>query len=305
MRFCMYQDENDRHLGALQGSQVFDLKALSSIDGGEVLPNDMLGLIDQGSEALDRVRRLLNQARGGTPDSLRGRSLDSVQLLAPLDPPRENIVAIGRNYQAHAEESARARGQEVAPPTVFTKAQTTINDPYGDVVIDSEVTQQVDWEAELGVVIGRRGKNIAVETALEYVFGYTVVNDVSARDIQYARGGQFFLGKSLDGFCPTGPWIVTPDEVPDPQNLQIHLRVNGVTKQNANTRDMIHTVAELISQISRELTLLPGNLIATGTPEGVGHGRQPPEWLHPDDVMETEIAGIGTLRNRMVGPVSS
>lgn len=301
MRLCMYRDENGRQLGVLQGSQVFDLKALSSIIGGEVLPGDMLGLIDQGSEALHRVRLLLDQARGGTPDSVQGHSVEGIQLLAPLDPPRANVVAIGRNYQEHAEESARARGEQVAPPTVFTKAQTTINDPYGDVVIDPAVTKEVDWEAELGVVIGRRGKNISVETALEYVFGYTVVNDISARDIQYARGGQFFLGKSLDGFCPSGPWIITRDEVLDPQNLQIRLRINGVTKQNANTRDMIHSVAELIAEISRGMTLLPGNLIATGTPAGVGRGRQPPERLQPGDVMETEIAEIGILRNRIVG----
>lgn len=300
MRLCMYRDENGRQLGALQGNQVFGLKALSSIDGGEALPNDMLGLIDQGSEVLGRVRRLLEQAREGTPDSVRAHALEDIQLLAPLDPPRENVVAIGRNYQEHAEESARARGEQVAPPTVFTKAQTTINGPHGDVVIDPAVTKEVDWEAELGVVIGRRGKHIPVETALEYVFGYTVVNDISARDIQYARGGQFFLGKSLDGFCPSGPCIVTRDEVPDPQNLQIRLRINGVMKQNANTRDMIHSVAELIAEISRGMALLPGNLIATGTPAGVAHGRQPPEWLQPGDVMETEIAGIGSLRNRMV-----
>lgn len=301
MRLCMYRDENARKLGALQANQVIDLQALSSTDGGEILPNDMLGLIEQGDEGLRRVQLLLSEAARGMPDKVQARSVNDVQLVAPLNPPRGNVVAIGRNYQEHAEESARARGEQVAPPTVFTKAQTTINDPYGDVVIDPAVTQQVDWEAELGVVIGRRGKNIAVESALEHVFGYTVINDISARDIQYARGGQFYLGKSLDGFCPSGPWIITTDELPDPQNLQIRLRVNGVTKQDANTRDMIHSVAALIANISQGLTLLPGNLIATGTPAGVGHARQPPEALHHGDVVETEIVGIGILRNQIAG----
>lgn len=301
MRLCMYQDENGRHLGAVQGDRVVDLAALSARDGGAALPGTLLGLIDLGSDGLRRVRELLDHAHTGGPGTVQGQPLDSIQLLAPLDPPRENVMAIGRNYQEHAEESARARGEQVAPPTVFTKAQTTINGPYGDVVIDQAITKEVDWEAELGVVIGQRGKGIAVDRALDYVFGYTVINDVSARDIQYDRGGQFFLGKSLDGFCPSGPWIVTADEIPDPQNLQIRLRVNGVTKQDANTRDMIYSVAALIAEVSRGTTLLPGNLIATGTPAGVSHGRQPPEWLQPGDVMETEIEGIGVLRNRIVG----
>jgi 2-keto-4-pentenoate hydratase/2-oxohepta-3-ene-1,7-dioic acid hydratase in catechol pathway len=183
---------------------------------------------------------------------------------------------------------------------VFTKAQTSITGPYSDVAIDRRITTQVDWEAELGVVVGRRGSNIPREQALDYVFGYTVVNDISARDVQFGWGGQFFKGKSLDGFCPTGPWIVTRDEIADPQNLRISLRVNGQTKQDANTQDMIFAVDELIAQLSLGMTLLPGSLIATGTPEGVGMARVPPEFLQPGDVMETEIEGIGVLRNRFV-----
>jgi 2-keto-4-pentenoate hydratase/2-oxohepta-3-ene-1,7-dioic acid hydratase in catechol pathway len=224
-----------------------------------------------------------------------------VQILPPLDPPRGNVIAIGRNYMEHARESARARGKEVTRPTVFTKAQTSITGPYSDIPDRSTITRQVDWEVELGVVLGRRGINIPREGAIDYVFGYTVVNDVSARDIQFNWGGQYFKGKSLDGFCPIGPYIVTADEIPDPQNLRLCCRVNGTTKQDANTRDMIFPIDELIVQLSLGMTLRPGTLIATGTPEGVGFARDPQEFLHSGDLLESEVVGIGTMRNRIVG----
>jgi 2-keto-4-pentenoate hydratase/2-oxohepta-3-ene-1,7-dioic acid hydratase in catechol pathway len=291
----MFRDERGAQLGALHNDTVVDLAALSKADSGRPLPSSLLELIDLGEEGLERARSILSSAGNAS-----GRPLSEVRLLPPLDPPRENVLAIGRNYTEHAAEMARARAGEVSEPTVFTKAQTTVIGPYDDVVIDAAVTQEVDWEAELGVVVGRKGCNIAEVEALDYVFGYTVVNDVSARDIQYGWGGQFFKGKSLDTFCPTGPWIVTRDEIVDPQNLRVMCRVNGVTKQDACTSDMIFSVAQLIARLSRGMTLLPGNLIATGTPPGVGNARQPPEYLHPGDVMETEVEGIGALRNHIV-----
>jgi len=220
--------------------------------------------------------------------------------MAPLPQPRGNVIGIGRNYQAHAEESARASGKAVDPPTVFTKAVTTVAGPYDDVVIDGDVTAQVDWEVELGVVIGRAGKNIGRERALDHVFGFVALNDVSARDIQFGWGGQYFKGKSLDGFCPIGPWIVTPDEIGDAQSLRLLLRVNGVVKQDGNTRDMIYAVDTIIEWVSRGMTLPAGAIIATGTPEGVGFARTPPEFLKPGDLMEAEVEGIGTLRNHVV-----
>jgi 2-keto-4-pentenoate hydratase/2-oxohepta-3-ene-1,7-dioic acid hydratase in catechol pathway len=226
--------------------------------------------------------------------------VDRVEIRAPLDSPVGNVIAIGRNYPEHAAESARALGREVERPTVFTKAQTSIVGPRQDVVVDPKVTSQPDWEAELGVVIGRRAVNVPVESGLDYVFGYTVINDVSARDVQFGWGGQFFKGKSLDTFCPMGPWIVTKDEVPDPQSLRVTLRVNGVTKQDASTADMIFPVAEIVSQLSLGMTLLPGMIIATGTPSGVGFAREPKEFLQNGDLMETEVVGLGTLRNRIV-----
>ena len=255
---------------------------------------DMLSLIDAGDAGRNHARDAVASRSSKT------HRLEDVEVLAPLPAPRGNVIAIGRNYQAHAEESARAAGKAVDPPTVFTKAVTTVAGPYDDVVIDPGVSTQVDWEVELGVVMGRAGRNIARGSALQHVFGYIALNDVSARDIQFGWGGQYFKGKSLDGFCPTGPWIVTRDEIADPQSLRLLLRVNGVVKQDANTNDMTYPVEAIIEWVSRGMTIPAGAIIATGTPDGVGFARTPPEFLEPGDVMETEVERIGTLRNRIV-----
>jgi 2-keto-4-pentenoate hydratase/2-oxohepta-3-ene-1,7-dioic acid hydratase in catechol pathway len=256
-------------------------------------------LIEQGEPGLNHVRQLLNspKASEGAPFV---RRLKELTILPPLDPPRGNVLAIGRNYQAHAKESAKAWGEEVRPPTVFTKAQTSITGPYDDITINPSISEKIDWEVELGVVIGKAGANIKAESAMQHVFGYTVINDVSARDIQNGWGGQFFKGKSLDKSSPLGPWVVTADEIPDPQKLQVTLKVNGVVKQDGNTRDMIYPVRQLIVWLSVGMTLLPGNVIATGTPDGVGFARNPPEFLKHGDVMETAVERVGVLRNRMV-----
>jgi len=295
MRFLTFRDSQGSHLGVLHGDTAIDLHALSAAQG-VMLPNDMIGFIEMGEDGMRVTGRLLD-----LPDTQEyARPLSSVEVLSPLNPPRANVLAIGRNYMEHARESARVQSEEVMRPTVFSKAQTSVTGPYSDVPLNPSISSDLDWEAELGVVIGRRGINIPRDQALQYVFGYTVVNDISARDIQYGWGGQFFKGKSLDGSCPVGPWIVTADEVPDPQSLRVTLRLNGETKQDANTSDMIFPVAEIVAQLSVGMTLLPGNLIATGTPAGVGHARTPPEFLRSGDVMETEIEGIGVLRNRIV-----
>lgn len=221
-------------------------------------------------------------------------------LLAPLPEPRRNIICVGLNYLEHAREGARAAGRELklpAAPMFFTKATHTVNGPYANIPYDAAVSTQIDWEVELGVVIGKRGKNIAAANAFDYVFGYTVINDVSARDLQNGHGGQFFKGKSLDGACPMGPWIVTADEIHDPHNLPLRCRVNGVTKQDSNTNDLIFKIPTLIESLSRGMTLAPGDVLATGTPPGVGFARTPPEFLKPGDVVECEVAGIGVIRN--------
>jgi 2-keto-4-pentenoate hydratase/2-oxohepta-3-ene-1,7-dioic acid hydratase in catechol pathway len=297
----MYRDGTDRRLGVVQGShldQVVDLHALARATGSPMPPADLLGLIDAGDEELKRVTALLTSPKASGSSVV--RSLTELTLLPPLDPPRGNVLAIGRNYQKHAEEGARALHHEVDRPTIFTKAITAIIGPNADITIDPSVSEQVDWEAELGVVIGCRGANIRRDEALAHVFGYTVVNDVTARDIQNGWGGQWFKGKSLDSCCPTGPWVVTKDEIQDPQALRVRLRVNGQLKQDATTKDMIYPVKAIIEWLSVGMTLLPGALIATGTPEGVGFARNPPEFLRPGDVVETEVERIGVLRNRIV-----
>jgi len=292
VKLLMFELDGERRLGALHPrheDQVVDL---------EPLAHDMLALIDAGAEGLDEARRLAADA------GARVHPLSELRLLAPLDPPRGNIIGIGRNYQKHAEETADAKGGAVDPPTVFTKAITSITGPNDDITIDPSISDAIDWEVELGVVLGRRGANIKRHDALPHVFGYLALNDVSARDMQMGWGGQYFKGKSVDRSCPIGPWIVTPDEIPNPQALDLRLRVNGIVKQDGNTRDMIYPVDALIEWVSKGMTLLPGGIIATGTPDGVGFARTPPEFLRPGDLMETEVAGVGVLRNRMVAPVS-
>ncbi len=298
MKLLMFREGNERRLGVARSGapdEIVDVTEATAGSGSASLPIDVLGVIDGGEEALNRLGEL---ASSGSGEGV--RRLADLALLSPFNPPRGNVLAIGRNYQKHAEEGARALNTEVGPPTIFTKAITTITGPHSDIPINAAVSTNIDWEVELGVVIGRRGSNIKRANALDHVFGYTVLNDVTARDIQNGWGGQWFKGKSLDGSCPVGPWVLTKDEVPDVQALQLHLRVNGVLKQDGNTRDMIYPVDEIIEWLSVGMTLLPGMLIATGTPDGVGFARTPPEFLRPGDVMETEVEGIGQLRNTVV-----
>lgn len=285
MKLLMFKADGGRRLGVLRPGTEDEVVELSE-------PADLLELIDAGEAGLAHVRSALSSSRS------KAHRLGDLDLLAPLDPPRGNVIAIGRNYQKHAEETAE-KGT-VKPPTIFTKAITSITGPYDDITIDPSFSDEMDWEVELGVVIGRRGANISRRAAGEHVFGYFVLNDVSARDVQNGWGGQYFKGKSMDRSCPTGPWVVTKDEVPDPQALRLLLKVNGVIKQDGTTRDMIHPVDALIEWASKGMTLLPGAVIATGTPDGVGFARKPPEYLRPGDVMETEVEGVGKLRNRMV-----
>jgi 2-keto-4-pentenoate hydratase/2-oxohepta-3-ene-1,7-dioic acid hydratase in catechol pathway len=301
MKVLMFREGNERRLGVIRdgsSEDVIDVSQLAKGNGSSGAPSDVMALIESGSTGLQRLRELAASVKGSGAGV---RKLKDLTLLSPLDPPTGNMLAIGRNYEKHAAESARAWGENIKPPTVFTKAQTSITGPFDDIAIDPAISDKIDWEVELGVVIGKRGVNIKAADAMSHVFGYTVVNDISARDIQNGWGGQFFKGKSLDASSPVGPWIVTADEIPDVQNLRVSLRVNGVVKQDGNTRDMINSVQQLIVWLSVGMTLLPGALIATGTPDGVGFARTPPEFLKPGDLLETEVERIGVLRNRMVG----
>ncbi len=272
-------------IGAVDERGVIDLSAIAP---------DMLSLIAAGSVGLDRARAAI-----ATASSV--HTLESVTLLAPIPRPHRNIICLGINYAEHAKESAEARGREYKQhqhPVFFTKATHTVNRHDGIIPFDAEVSEQIDWEAELGVILSRSGKNISIEEAYDHVFGYTCINDISARDLQ-SNHSQFFKGKSLDGACPMGPWIVTSDEIPDPQHLQVMCRVNGVVKQHANTEVMIFRIPDIIAILSRGMTLDAGDIIATGTPSGVGFARKPPEFLKPGDVVEVEIEQIGVLRNRV------
>lgn len=219
--------------------------------------------------------------------------LRDVRLLAPIAPPQK-IVCVGLNYRDHIEESG---AEEPERPLLFGKFANALTGPLSAIRIPGGV-QQVDFEAELGVVVGREARDVTEADALSYVLGYTCVNDVSARALQFADG-QWLRGKSLDTFCPTGPWIVTTDEIADPQTLDIGCRVNGEPMQSSTTAEMLFSVRELISFVSRHMTLLPGDLIATGTPPGVGFARTPPVFLRDGDEVVVEIAGIGELRNHV------
>lgn len=286
MRLVTYQDESGIHLGALRDDTVVALD--------DVAP-DMLALIDSGEEGLARARAALERSETTRP-------LGAVRLLAPIPRPRQNVICLGMNYVAHAIESDRARGREPKLPeypVFFTKAVTSVCGPDDDIPLDLNATKQFDYEVEMAFVIGRGGKNIAREDALSHIFGYTIVNDISARDLQNQHQ-QFFKGKSLDRTCPIGPWIVTADEIPDPGALGLRLRLNGETRQESITGDLIFDIPSIIVWLSLGQTVEPGMIVSTGTPSGVGMGRTPPAYMQAGDVVEAEVDGIGVLRNRIV-----
>lgn len=286
MQLVTYRDNQGIHVGARRDQQVTALDSVAP---------DMLSLIDAGAAGMAQAEAALATAERWQP-------LADVTLLAPIPRPVQNVICVGLNYVAHSVESDRARGREHKLPSIpvfFTKAVTAVAAPWGDFVLDAQVTQQLDYEAELAFVIGRGGKNIARAAALEHVFGYMAANDISARDLQ-AGHQQFFKGKSLDGSCPLGPWIVTADEIPDPTRLTVRLRVNGQQRQESSVSALIFDIPTLIESLSRGMTLEPGTIVCTGTPAGVGLGMTPPQFLQAGDLIETEIDGIGSLHTRIV-----
>jgi 2-keto-4-pentenoate hydratase/2-oxohepta-3-ene-1,7-dioic acid hydratase in catechol pathway len=227
--------------------------------------------------------------------------LPHIQLDAPLPRPIRNIWCVGRNYRAHAKELSETvfKGNDMEGwPIVFTKVPECVVGPFDNVTLPVGVSDQIDYEAELAVVIGKRGKSISRSQALEHVFGYTAVNDVTARDVQ-VRHQQWDMGKSFDTFCPMGPWIVTKDKL-DHSQLRVRCYVNGEPRQDAPTSSMIFDIPALIETVSRGITLYPGDVIATGTPAGVGMGMRPPRYLHAGDVVRVEIDGLGYIENKFV-----
>ena len=291
--------EAPARLGVLVDDLAVDVAALSEALG-EDLPDTMLGLIDAGRPGLETLADCLEQVNGRFPSGT-AVALANVRLLAPIPRPRKNIFGIGLNYVEHVAESAKSLDTSKdlpKQPVIFSKPPTTVVGPGDPIEHNRKITQQLDWEVELAVIIGTTARRVSKADALSHVFGYSVMIDVSARDNR--RAGQWIVSKGMDGFAPFGPCIVTADDIPNPQDLDLWLTVNGVEKQRSNTAKMLFKVDELIADISRVITLEPGDIIATGTPEGVGAGRKPQEWLWPGDVVVATVEGIGSIRHPVV-----
>ena len=289
MRLVTFESQDGSvHIGALRA----DDREIVVLDS--VAPS-MLALIDGGAEALAQARAALAAAAQVV-------ARDAVRLLAPIPRPKQNVMCLGMNYVAHAIESDRARGREPKLPefpVFFSKALNSVCGEGDTVPLDDKVTKELDYEVELAYIFGKSAKNVAKGDAMDYVFGYTIINDISARDLQN-RHQQFFKGKSLDNSCPMGPCIVTADEITDPAGLAIKLRLNGEERQNSHTGDLIFDIPTSIEYLTLGTTIEAGQIVCTGTPAGVGMGRTPPEYMKPGDVVEAEIEGIGVLKNTIV-----
>ncbi len=302
MKFLTYKILGGLRLGALDPQKgVLDLVRASRTLNGRDLPETLRGLVAGGEQALAAARAAFEAARKGGPADLWTALSDEI-VATPLPGATKNIFCVGRNYKLHIEEMARAKNVAVSFPKFpeyFTKPPTAVVGHGDGVEPHLKYTQKLDYEVELAVVIGKRGRNIAEADALDFVFGYTVLNDVTARDAQINHG-QFFKGKSFDTFCPIGPYVVTKDEFGDWSGHRLWLSVNGKIRQDSNTSDLLFGVPKIISSLSEGITLEPGDVICTGTPAGVASGMEPPVWLQPGDVMEACVEGIGVLRNKVL-----
>lgn len=288
--------ENEQRAAFVHNNKAVDLE-----DFGELtnfpLPNTLLELIDMGIEVIDEINSLVADVSETELNEI-SYDLNEITIVAPIPKPRKNIIGIGLNYTEHVAESARTldtTGKLPTKPIIFSKPPTTVTGPNTNVLLNTKLTQQLDWEVELAVIIGKKGKYVAKANALDYVFGYTILNDISARDCR--REGQWIVSKGQDTFAPMGPFLITKDEIENPHNLNLSLKLNGVEKQNSNTQFMLFNINDLIEDLSIVFTLEPGDIIATGTPAGVGAGRNPQEWMKNGDVMECFVEGIGTLTN--------
>ena len=297
MKLLTYKTQDtEPRLGFIYNNQVIDMEDFGEISNFP-LPNDMLDLIDMGFEIIAEISELISE----TPENFFEEiayEMSEVTILAPIEKPRKNIIGIGLNYTEHVAESARGldtTGKLPTKPIIFSKPPTTVTATNTEIIKNTKLTSQLDWECELAVVIAKKGKYVTKENAMDYVFGYTVINDISARDCR--REGQWIVSKGQDTFAPMGPYLVTKDEIENPHNLNLSLKVNGVEKQNSNTKFLLFNINDLIEDLSIVFTLEPGDIIATGTPSGVGAGRNPQEWLYDGDVIEATVEGIGTIVN--------
>ncbi|MER6202194.1 fumarylacetoacetate hydrolase family protein [Streptomyces sp. NPDC001586] len=298
MRLVSYTlNDASPRLGAQLDDLVVDLATLAERAAVE-LPLDLLSFIQAGAAAQETARGLLAGGPAAWPADAVHR-LDDVSLRAPLRPGK--IIGVGLNYVEHVEESSRSLDtdkERPSRPVLFSKPATAVTGPGQPILHNADLTTQLDWECELAVVIGRAAFRVSEEEAYDHIFGFSIVNDISARDQR--RSGQWFFSKGQDSYAPFGPAVVTADEIPDPMDLDLSLRVNGVTKQKSNTRHMLFPIARLIADISSGVTLEPGDVIATGSPAGVGAGMVPPEFLQPGDTVEATVELIGTLTNPVV-----
>jgi 2-keto-4-pentenoate hydratase/2-oxohepta-3-ene-1,7-dioic acid hydratase in catechol pathway len=287
MRLVTFVADGERRVGALRDREVVDLNRADA-----TLPSDVVALLAGGAAMLERARRAVESA-GST--SAAARPLEAVKLLAPIPRPPK-IVCIGVNYADHAAEAGR---ELPAKPSVFLKAPSCVVGP-GDSIVRPPTTERLDYEIEFSSVIGKLAKNVPREQAMAYVAGYTIMNDVSARDIQRAADGGIIMGKNFDSSAPMGPYVALVDELPDPTNLRVRTWVNGELRQDSNTHQLIFDVPAIIAFLTQQMTLEPGDVIATGTPSGVGLGMKPQVWLQPGDTIRMEIDGLGVLENPVV-----
>jgi 2-keto-4-pentenoate hydratase/2-oxohepta-3-ene-1,7-dioic acid hydratase in catechol pathway len=297
MKLLTYKTQDtEPRLGFIHNNQVIDMQDFGEISNFP-LPNDMLELIDMGFEIIAEITEMIDE----TPENFFEEiayEMNEVTILAPIEKPRKNIIGIGLNYTEHVAESARTldtTGKLPTKPIIFSKPPTTVTATNTEIIKNTKLTSQLDWECELAVIISKKGKYVPKTEALDYVFGYTVINDISARDCR--REGQWIVSKGQDTFAPMGPVIITKDEIENPHNLNLSLKVNGVEKQNSNTKLMLFNINDLIEDLSTVFTLEAGDIIATGTPAGVGAGRDPQEWMYDGDVVEATVEGIGTIVN--------
>ncbi len=287
MKFVSFQYGERETYGVERDGEILELAGVHD------LPKDLLQGIEEGDGFFRKVETVLEENEG----DLRSFTHEEVKWLSPIPKVKRNIMCVGKNYRDHAIEMG---GEQDIPKEImiFTKATNTVIGHKETVLHHGEMTEELDYEGELAIIIGKKGKGITPQEAMDYVFGYSILNDITARDLQ-KKHGQFFIGKSLDTTCPIGPYLVTKDEVQDPQNLAVTTKVNGEIRQSSNTSAMIFTIPMIISTLSSGMTLEPGDIIATGTPAGVGKGFKPPRFLRKGDKVEVEIESIGILTNQL------
>lgn len=276
---------------------VWDILAIAQFYKETEFPQTIIEGIASGLDFVEKMRQLVDKIETEEEATQFKYEFTDIEWLSPIPRTPKNVICVGKNYKDHAAEMG-----DDAPPEkliIFTKSPTTIAADEAELPIHSDTTKTLDYEGELAIVISKEGKNIPTQLAYDHIFGYTIGNDVTARDIQKAHG-QFFLGKSLDGSCPLGPYVVTKDEIPNPNNLSIVTKVNDDVRQNGRTNDMIYKVEDIIAEVSRFVTLEPGDVILTGTPAGVGQGMTPPTYLQEGDTVKISVEGIGTLSNKFV-----